>query len=161
MLGKTSARHPLRLSAALVLTVALLLGASPAWAIWKGQVCRSFPGPDGGLGVHIQACLNIDDHDFEPKIRALVEFSNPGTGRADIHVSYMKLIKDGVGTIRDTGPFRVLAYPNSVGDYVTTYVNNPHGTYHSRIRMWVCWPTLAGDPCGSITVWNSADVRYS
>lgn len=140
-----------------LMTVAL--AAAPAGAVHKGRVCKTFSGPDGAGGAELSVCLVVDDHDFEDQIRAMAVFSNPGTKTAEIHVSYLKLIR-GSTDVRVTSSF-VEALPRQEQFALATlWLNNPDGTFHSRLRMWVCWPQFAGDPCGGVVVWNSGNVTY-
>jgi hypothetical protein len=141
--------------------VMIALVAAPATAVWKGQVCKDFRGPDGDGGVHLFTCLVVDDHDFEDQIRALsYNNANAGNGPAEVHVSYLHLVKNNVGTVKNTGSFINIVNDGAPETFSTTWLNNPNGTFHSRIRMWVCWPSLAGDPCGSVVIWNSGNASY-
>lgn len=151
-----------KLLVALAATVAVLGLAVPAQAIHKGTICKVFKGPDGDVkGAHLSACISVDDHDFEDQIRAILVATNGGNESVTLHVSYLKLIRYSTD-IRTTGSF-VYTLPAGFGAahaFATTWVNSPSGEYHSRIRMWVCWPERAGDPCGSIVTWNSGDAIY-
>ena len=141
----------------LVALLALMfLLPAPAFAIHKGAVVQEFPGPDGPGGAHLWAKLVIDDHDFQPQIRAMLVFSNPGDRIARVHVSYLKLVRFSTD-VRNTGSFIVDVPAHETLAVAGTYVFNPNGTYHSRTRLWVCF---SGFACGNVKVWNSQDVRY-
>lgn len=141
-------------------TVGLLAVASPASAIHKGAECRIFEGQDGAeWGEKLEVCLSVNDHDFEDQIQALAIFTNRGEESVTLHVSYIRLIK-GTTTVRDTGSFIYTLGDHSARGFATTWLLHPSGTFHSRIRMWVCWPERAGDSCGSVVVWNSGNVTY-
>lgn len=142
-----------------LIAVAFLAVAAPANAVWKGEVCKDFAGPDGSGGVHARACLVVDDHDFEDQIRAGLLLTSPGTGRVEFHVSYLKLVKNGLGDVKNAGPFTTTISSGDPRFFVTTWQNNPNGTYHGRARIWACWPTLGGN-CGSVVVWNSGNASY-
>lgn len=151
-----------RYAVLLVATLALVGIATPAGAVWKGQVCKVFDGPDGpGQDrFRLQACAQVDDHDFEDKIRGYFYWANGGTDRVEVHVSYARLIRNG-NTVREVGPYTFIEQPDNTSVFdATTYYNNPSGIFWTRIRMWVCWPTAAGNPCGGVVIWNSGDVGY-
>lgn len=140
--------------------ISLVALALPASAIHKGTVCKNFAGPDGpAFGTELDVCLTVNDHDFEDKIQALAIYTNRGDERVAIHVSYTRLIRYST-TIRDTGSFIYTEPGNTAYGFATTWVLNPSGEYHSRIRMWACWVDRPGDPCGSIVTWNSGDAIY-
>lgn len=144
---------------AFVSVTGVLLLATPAGAVHKGGVTKNFPSPDGTGGANLNVTLVVDDHDFEDQIRGMAVYSNSGTQDAIVHVSYVKLIK-GTQDIRVTSSFVDRIPANQSAAFATLWLNNPSGTFHSRTRMWVCWPEQPGDPCGSAVAWNSNNVSY-
>lgn len=144
----------------LVLALGLILVlATPADAIHKGRVCKTFPSADGAGGAHLTACLVVNDHDFQDQIQAMIVLTNSGSQDVRVHVSYLRLIK-GSTTIRDTGPFQITVPDHQAVEPAGGWVVNPNGTFHSRIRMWPEWIEQPGDPTGSILAWNSGSVTY-
>lgn len=145
-----------RLLVSLALTAAaLVLLAPPAMAGDWGTVCKNFSGPDGDGGANVRICIMVDLATFSNNLRAKLVIENNGTKPHEVHASYLKLIKNGVTHI-NSGPF-IRSASAGVNQIVVTEwkLGISGGPWWSRTRVWVCWPSFAGDPCGSIVIWNS------
>lgn len=141
----------------LLTSLVLILTASPAQAIHYGTVCKIFNGPDGGGGVEARVCTYVNRHDFNHDLQAVTSGSNTSNHRYVLHGSYVRLVKDGMN-VRDTGSWVKVIDPGEVYDRMTNWYFNPRsGTWWSRTRVWVCFPTLPNDPCSPITIWNSQE----
>ena len=118
-----------------IATLSILALAQPAGAIWRGKVCRTFPGPDGSGGVEVKACAIVNDHDFEDKIQGMLELTNVGTKVADARVGYVALLNT-VGTVRQNGPWALLMIQATGSSSLVLGWRTPTG------------PTMPASACG-------------
>jgi hypothetical protein len=140
---------------------ALVSLAPPAQAFEHGTVCKGFAGPDGAGGANIRICIMVNEHDFQWKIQPMMKIENNGTKPHEVHASYLKLVKSGTDVIV-SDPF-IRSGAAGVNQTITTNIwkEQPRDCcWYSRTRVWVCWPSFAGDPCGSVVVWNSGSVTF-
>lgn len=137
--------------------VATILGMAPAQAGWYERVDRTFTGPDGAGGANVIVGLSLEDNDFSANVRGYASFANNGTKKAVVHVSYLDLVRNG-DTVRHVGSFVITLFPGDLQAAATAWYLNPSGSFHSRLRMWVCWPFTG--TCGDVVVWNSGTVTY-
>jgi hypothetical protein len=148
------------LFASLVL-VALVSSAPPAMALHHGTRCQGHAGPDGDGGANVRICIMVNEHDFQWKIQPLFKIENNGTKPVTVHMSFLKLIKDGVTHYVSDTDVRTVSAGVTVWLTPDYWKIEPRGgPWYSRTREWVCWPSFAGDPCGSVLVWNSGSVTF-